>query len=166
MNVNGDGEMTPRIKLTAVPFAFRAGQADRLTISGGSITGDDVLQKAPGAVQSVSSADAGLRFNQTGAGGLIQLQGNGLDVFTVNKTGDVAAAGNLAILGGVATFGTATQSGSIVLSDGSSNTATLDVASLTANRTYTLPDASGEICLVTTCSGGGLSFIQGRNALP
>jgi len=25
MNVNGDGEMTPRFKLTAVPYAFRAG---------------------------------------------------------------------------------------------------------------------------------------------
>ncbi|HSX43874.1 MAG TPA: hypothetical protein VLE69_01065, partial [Candidatus Saccharimonadales bacterium] len=31
MNVNGDGEMSPRLKLTAVPMAFRANQADTLT---------------------------------------------------------------------------------------------------------------------------------------
>ena len=163
MNVNGDGEMTPRIKLTAVPYAFRAGQADSLTITGGTVTGDNLLQKAPGSVQSLSSADSGLRFNQTGAGGLIQLQGNGLDVFTVNKTGDISAAGNLAILSGVGTFGTATQAGSIVLSDGSANTGTLSTTNLTANRTYTLPDVSGTICLTTTC-GPGSSFTQNGSA--
>ena len=163
MNVNSDGEMTPRIKLTAVPYAFRAGQADTLTITGGSVTGDNLLQKAPGSVQSLSSANAGLRFNQTGAGGLIQLQGNGLDIFTVSKAGDVSTAGNLAILGGAGTFGSSSQAGSIVLNDGTTNTGTLSTASLTANRTYTLPDVSGTICLTSTC-GPGAGFVQNGNA--
>lgn len=163
MNVNGDGEMTPRIKLTGVPFAFRAGLADKISITGGSLLGDDILQKAPSSVQTVSSADSGLRFNQTGAGGLIQLQGNGLDVFTVSKAGDISGAGNLAVLGGLGTFGTSSVAGSVALSDGSSNTGTLSTAALGANRTYTLPDASGTICLVTTCSASGL-FAQNGNA--
>ena len=163
MNINSDGEMNPRIKLTGVPYAFRSGLADLLSITGGTISGDNLLQKAPASVQSVTSASAGLRFNQTGSGGLIQLQGNGLDVFTVSKAGDVSAAGNLAILGGLGTFGTSTQAGSIALSDGSSNTGTLSTAALSADRTYTLPNASGTICLVTTCSASGL-FAQNGNA--
>jgi fibronectin-binding autotransporter adhesin len=163
MNVNSDGEMNPRIKLTGVPFAFRAGLADKLSITGGTLLGDDILQKAPGSVQTVNSADNGLRFNQTGAGGLIQLQGNGLDVFTVSKAGDISAAGNLAILGGSGTFGTATQNGNIILSDGSSNTGTLSTVALGADRTYTLPDASGTVCLTTTCSAAGL-FAQNGNS--
>ncbi len=79
MNVNGDGEMTPRIKLTAVPYALRAGIATTATN----------LQKTVGGF-----------------------------------------------------------------------TGTLDFGTLTNNRTYTLPDASGTICLTTTCSGGGLAFMQ------
>lgn len=163
MNVNGDGEMNPRIKLTGVPFAFRAGLADKLSITGGTLLGDDILQKAPGSVQTVSSADSGLRLNQTGVGGLVQLQGNGLDVFTVSKLGDVSAAGNITILGGSGSFGSATQIGNIILSDGSSNTGTLNTAALGANRTYTLPDASGTICLTTTCNTSNL-FAQNGNS--
>jgi hypothetical protein len=101
MNVNSDGEMNPRIKLTGVPFAFRAGLADKLSITGGTLLGDDILQKAPGSVQSVNSANSGLRLNQTGTGGLMQLQGNGLDVFTVDKLGNTDLLGSLTIGSGL-----------------------------------------------------------------
>ena len=92
MNVNSDGEMTPRIKLTAVPYAFRAGQADGLTLGSGTISAANLAQLAPGSIQTLNSANSGLRLNQTGAGGLLQLQGNGSDVFTVAKTGDAVSA--------------------------------------------------------------------------
>lgn len=108
MNVNGDGEMTPRIKLTAVPYAFRAGQADSLSITGGTISGDGLLQIGPGSVQSLSSANAGLRINQTGSGGLVQLQGNGSDVFTIDKSGNINSSGSL-VLGGGLTLGNSTS---------------------------------------------------------
>ena len=39
MNVNGDGEMTPRFKLTAVPYAFRAGAL--VDAGGNAKTADD-----------------------------------------------------------------------------------------------------------------------------
>ncbi|MEK7602721.1 MAG: hypothetical protein AAB459_00560, partial [Patescibacteria group bacterium] len=115
MNIGGiggptwDGEMTPRIKLTAVPYAFRAGSVQGVA---GAFTADDLLQKAPVSVQSLSSANAGLRFNQTGAGGLIQLQGDGTDVFTVTKTGAAVLAGASLTIGGT------TQSGALILNDG------------------------------------------------
>lgn len=80
-----DNEMTPRFKLTAVPYAFRAGAIT--DASGNAYTGDDLAQLAPGNVQAVNSALAALRFNQTGSGSLLQLQGNGSDVFVVDKTG-------------------------------------------------------------------------------
>ncbi len=102
MNVNGDGEMSPRLKLTAVPYAFRAGQADSLTNGSGTLGASDILQKAPVTIQSFSSTLAGLRLNQTGSGGLIQLQGDGSDVFTVDKLG-AATLGSSITLGNTST---------------------------------------------------------------
>jgi len=80
-----DAEMTPRFKLTAVPYAFSAGAV--LDSAGNAYTGDDLVQLAPSTVQSYTAAIAALRLNQTGTGGLIQLQGDGSDVFVVDKTG-------------------------------------------------------------------------------
>jgi hypothetical protein len=153
-----DAEMTPRFKLTAVPYAFRAGA---LMNAGGTtaFTADDLIQKAPSSVQAINLALAAIRLNQTGAGGLLQLQGAGNDVFTVANTGDTVTAGNATIGGGTATVGTTTQSGSLVLSDGSGNTTTLQAASTAGNLTFTLPGATGANgdCL-TTNGAGVLSF--------
>ncbi|MDO8335635.1 MAG: hypothetical protein Q7T74_02520, partial [Candidatus Saccharibacteria bacterium] len=112
MNIGGvgaptwDGEMTPRFKLTAVPYAFRAGAL--VDASGNAKTADDLAQLAPGSVQTVNAAIAALRLNQTGAGSLLQLQGNGSDVFTVDKNGN-------AVLGAGITLGnsSATTAGTI-----------------------------------------------------
>lgn len=105
MNVNGDGEMTPRIKLTAVPYALRSGQADTLTLGSGTVSAANLLQSAPGSIQIVSSTNSGLRLNQTGSGGLIQLQGDGADVFTVDKSGNTALSGSLAVGDGISLGG-------------------------------------------------------------
>lgn len=90
MNVNGDGEMSPRMKITAVPLAFRAVQADNLTTSTGTVTGDDLAQVAPTAAQTKNSTNSLLRLNQTGSGGLLQLQANGIDILTVSNAGDLS----------------------------------------------------------------------------
>lgn len=168
MNVNGDGEMNPRLKLTAVPYAFRAGQADSLTNGGGTITANDLIQKTPVSLQEFNSLVAGIRLNQTGTGGLLQLQGDGADVFTVSKGGLVYAKGSIDIDGDSLDIGTALQKGSLILQNGDSKTGTLQAGSLSANRTYTLPDADGTICLTTTCSGGGggpvNAFVQDGNS--
>ena len=95
MNVNGDGEMSPRLKLTAVPYAFRAGQADTLTNGSGTISAGSLAQLAPSGTQTVNAALSALRLNQTGAGGLLQLQGNGSDVFTVDNSGATNISGSI-----------------------------------------------------------------------
>lgn len=164
MNVNVDGEMTPRIKMTAVPYAFRSAQANSLTNGSGTLTADNLAQLAPSSVQAVNTAIAALRINQTGTGLLAQLQGNGTDVFTIAKTGGITSAGNGTLQGGTLQLGTATQSGGLVIHDGSGNTGTIQTAALGSNRTYLLPDADGTLCLTTTCGGGGgSSFVQDGN---
>lgn len=118
MNVNGDGEMDPRLKLTAVPYAFRAAHADTLTITGGTITGDNLAQLAPSGLQDVNSAVAGLRINQIGSGGLLQLASGGTDKFTIDNTGTGTFAGSLTVSGSALNVGTVSQAGSLLLRDG------------------------------------------------
>jgi len=146
MNVEGDGEMTPRFKLTAVPYAFRAGAiTDSL---GNAYTGDDLIQKAPATIQALNSALAAIRLNQTGAGGLLELQTSGIDVFTVANSGDTTIAGGL-------TLGTATEAGSLTLEDGSGNGLTLQQGSQSGGLTFTLPANYGtaDQCLKTDGTG-------------
>ena len=120
MNVNGDGEMTPRFKLTAVPYAFRAGSLVNAT--GESKTADDFAQLAPTNMQAVNSALAALRINQTGGGRLLQLQGDGVDVFSVDKSGAATLRAGITVGNSTAsTGGTIRWTGSdLEVFDGSS----------------------------------------------
>lgn len=122
MNVEGDGEMTPRLKLTAVPYAFRAAQAAGITNGSGVLGADDILQKAPTSVQSLSSVLPGLRLNQTGSGGLLQLQGDGSDVLTVDKNGNLFIDG-MARIGTVSGLEQLTVAGAINLGNTSNSNA-------------------------------------------
>ncbi|MDB5186190.1 MAG: exported protein of unknown function [Candidatus Saccharibacteria bacterium] len=164
MNVNADGEMNPRLKLTAVPFAFRAGQADGITNGATKLTADELLQKAPLDLQALASSVAGLRFDQTGSGGLIQLRGDGNDAFTVSKAGGGYFRGSLDIDGSVLDVGAAATSGALVLHDSSGYSGTFQTTTLAGNRTYTFPDASGTVCLTTTCPGAANGFGQDGNS--
>lgn len=161
MNVNADGEMSPRLKLTAVPLAFRAIQADKLTNGSGSLTASDLAQLAPSSVQAVNTALAALRINQQGAGLLAQLQGSGSDVLTIANNGDVTSTGaasfdgNGTFKGGQLTVGTASQQGNLVLQDGGGHTLTLQSGTQSGNLTFTLPTSAGNNldCLKTNGSG-------------
>ncbi len=98
MNVNSDGEMGPsRMKMTAVPYSFRSGQADTLTNGTGTITAAGLLQLSPSTIQNTTSATPALQFNQLGAGALLKLQSSTTDKFTVSNAGDVTAAAGLTI---------------------------------------------------------------------
>ncbi|HTE58519.1 MAG TPA: hypothetical protein VK694_07275 [Verrucomicrobiae bacterium] len=83
---------------------------------------------------------------------------------------NVSTTGDITIQGGDATVGTTSQVGSLILNDGSSNTATITTGAFAGNRIYTLPDVGGnaDICLNTgNCagSGGGITGTGTNNTL-
>ena len=84
-------------------------------------------------------------------------------VTNTNITGTLAVSGNTSVTGGALTLGTTTQQGSLVISDGSSNTATLQVGNLSGNYVYSLPVVTGNdtFCLLTlaNCTGGGVTMV-------
>lgn len=85
-NIDWDGEMSPRIQLTAVPYAMSAGSLD------GKAAGDFV-QLGQG-VQTDASDETSIYINKTGSGDLIQLQHNAEDILTVDSTGDITFGAN------------------------------------------------------------------------
>lgn len=162
MNVAGDGEMNPRIRLTAVPFAFAASKATGLTSGSSVITADGFAQVAPAGLQSLNSTNSALRLNQTGAGGLLQLQGNGSDVLTVSKTGALVASGSLTGNGGLTITGGASISGGLTLNSSAiSGVTTLGLSgSITGATTNTINGLSinaGALSSVT-----GITFTSGN----
>jgi hypothetical protein len=83
IKVGADAEMTPRVRLTAAPYAFNADRLDGLDST-------SLFQIAPAAVQTDSSTNASMFLNKTGgSGNIVQLQKAGTDVFTIGNGGAV-----------------------------------------------------------------------------
>lgn len=162
MNVAGDGEMNPRIRLTAVPYAFAATKAGGLTSGSSVITADGFAQVAPAGLQSLNSTNSALRLNQTGTGGLLQFQGNGSDVLTVSKTGALTTSGLITGNGGLTVTGGASISGGLALNSSAiSGVTTLGLSgSITGATTNTINGLSinaGALSSVT-----GITFTSGN----
>ncbi len=81
VNIQWDGEMSPRIQLSAVPYAMSAGSL-------GGRTADQLVQLGQG-VQTDASDNSSVFINKTGSGNLMQLQRNGNDEFTIAGNGDL-----------------------------------------------------------------------------
>ncbi|MDQ3094212.1 MAG: hypothetical protein M3Q70_03500, partial [bacterium] len=155
-----DTEMSPRIKLTAVPYAFNTDRLDGIDSSG-------FAQLTPSSPQVVNSALSALSLNQNGSGALLKLQGDGADILTVSKTGEAYFKGAINIDGASLDIGTLSVLGALVLNDGTNNTGTIQTAALGQNTVYTLPDPGGvsaSICLSSgNCAGAG-DIRNGGNA--
>lgn len=113
MNIGGtgtpgwDGEMTPRLKLTAVPYAFRAGQlantngANQSTLGWATQTASNsiLLPNEAGTLCIQNSSNCGFLTSSTGDSNYVKLQGS---------TPGTSQTGNLNI-SGTGIFGTALQ---------------------------------------------------------
>ncbi|HXR49924.1 MAG TPA: hypothetical protein VN778_02765, partial [Verrucomicrobiae bacterium] len=189
MNIGGtggsaswDGEMSPRLQLTSVPYAFQAKSASQLQVSSGgnvgtlsfttpTTTDNILLPDASGTVCLDNSASCGFA-SSSGSNAYIQnntvLQGNAN--FDIQSSATGSATGVIEALTGqtadllqfrdssanpISGFN---SSGQLYYQSGSF-TGTLAQNSLGQNTVYHLPDPGGSsatICLSTgNCAGSG-----------
>ncbi len=126
-----------------------------------SAPGGTAVQLAPTSAQLDTFAEDSIFIDDSGGGNLLHLQSGSSDQFVVANNGDTTvsgaftATGNNTIQGGLQTIGTTSQAGSVVLHDGSGQTATIQTTNLSGSRTFTLPDTSGTFCTdAGNCIGG------------
>ncbi len=172
MNVGGttqtatptwDGEMNPRLKLTAVPYAFNAKTASELTKSNGGFLSTLSIQAPTGGNQIFQIPDQGAGGTYTlltGAaanGSYIQNQ-NGTDQSANFRIDGSGRAGSFSANTTV-TVGSASTQGTMVLHAGNGFTTTLLAGASAANRTITFPVGAGSNgdCVLTD-GAGQLSF--------
>jgi len=147
-----DAEMTPRFKLTAVPYALRAGAL--VDASGNAKTADQFAQISPAAIQAANSAVAALRLSQAGAGGFVQFQNGGSDVFAISNTGGTTIAGS------VLAQNTTNSANAFDVKDSSANSY-IHVDTLGGSATFGANSGTTS----TTLQGGtgGVSILSGTN---
>ncbi len=140
-----------------------------LTISGGTggsgtgtLGGNLVLQGGAAGGTNANGGDLVLNAGAktgTGIDGVIALGTTNTSAINLNQ--------NTAVLASSLTVGTAAVAGNVVISDGSSNTATITVGNLTGNFTYSLPvtTANDTICLQTfaNCTSTGVTTVGTYN---
>lgn len=84
IKVGADAEMTPRILLTAAPYAFNADRLDGLDSTG-------LVQLAQGLQTDASTTNPSIAINKTGGtASILQLQRAGSDVLNINNSGAFA----------------------------------------------------------------------------
>lgn len=105
MNIGGtgspawDGEMTPRLKLTAVPYAFQAKQAEKLTKLDGANTGIlDFLALTANRTINLPDADGTLCIQ--GSEDCVDVVTTGTTATTASNSGLEISADGLRLLGG------------------------------------------------------------------
>jgi hypothetical protein len=154
----GDGEMTPFIRLTAVPQALNS-------LAVGGLSAAQLVQLTPGSAQN---GNVSLLSGNSVAAGTIQ--SNTIDAFssgaltigstnatsiTIAKNTTVSTGVGLTVQGGNAlTLGSTTAAGGIVYQDGTVNNRTITVSSPALTNSYTLAyptsGATGSTCLQST----------------
>jgi hypothetical protein len=150
-----DGEMTPRFKLTAVPYAFSAGQLQKTS---GSFT-STVNLTTPTANRTILFPDAGgTAILQTST-----FTTNGVIYANANSTAVSTAAGTtgqclVATTGSAPTFGSCAGTGSgstLQAAYGNGNTITTTDA---RNLSFTLANTTTDSNLVVTTATGSTGF--------
>jgi len=165
------GTATVSSTINSSTGALQTNGTNRIDNSGNAVNIGNVTLS--GAISGGTTITGSGNINTTG--GAIQTNGtsridNGGNLINI---ADITATGTATIQGGSVTIGASAQAGSITLSDGSSNTGTLQVAALGQDTVYTLPDpgaGTATICLTTgNCAGSGGGVTTGggtTNRLP
>ncbi|MFZ1249149.1 MAG: hypothetical protein WAQ24_02410, partial [Candidatus Saccharimonadales bacterium] len=176
MNIGGttttatwDGEMNPRLKLTAVPYAMNAKTASSLVTTSGALSSSLSIQAPTGGNQIFQIPDqgaAGTYTLLTGAaanGSFIQNQTSSDQSASFRIDGSGRA--NTFTANSTVTVGSATTQGQMALHAGNSFTTTIKAGLSAANLSFILPSGAGSNgnCLLTdgagqtswgSCSGG------------
>jgi hypothetical protein len=135
------------------------GATTTITSTGGS---NNIVLNAAGTIELQDSTNVTGNVDVSGT-----LTVGTANAFVVATDGTITSLGNGNLQGGSMTLGTSAQKGTLLLSDGSANTGTLQTAALGQNTVYTLPDpggASAAFCLTTgNCAGvaGGVTTAGG-----
>ncbi len=120
-----DGEMTPRVQLSAVPYAMNSKAV-------GGKSANQLVQLGQG-MQTYTGSNPGIAFNKVGSGDLLHLQSSGVNAFTLSESGSitlgsathqsitVAAAGDNPGRNLTLTAGTGTNGGILSLQGGSAS---------------------------------------------
>ncbi|HEX8763223.1 MAG TPA: hypothetical protein VF733_05740, partial [Candidatus Saccharimonadales bacterium] len=141
--------------------ALTVGATGQTALFRGSITtissngaGNDIILSSADTIELQGTTN--VTGNADISGTLAVGTGN---AFQVAASGDISTSGIAVISGASVAIGGSSQSGSLILNDGSSNTGTLSVAPLGQDTVYTLPDpgvGSVSICLTSgNCAGTG-----------
>ncbi len=170
MNIGGsggaaswDGEMSPRLKLTAVPYAFRAGQLAKLTGANTSTldfatqtTANSILLPNAGGTLAIATGGS---FTNNGV-----LYGNGTTSIQATGAGTTGQC-LVATTGSAPTFGSCAGTGSgATLQAAYDNSSPASILLATAkDLTVTSPDVATDPSVVinlqcTTCSASGGRF--------
>lgn len=147
-NNDADGEMTPRIRFTASPYAFNADMLDGLDSSA-------LVQLSPGSPQS---GNINITGNGT-FGGTLAVAGNAS--FNANVTIGDASTDRLTIVSHI-------LGGSPLVFQGATDNGfetTITVTDPTADRTITLPNQSGTVILDTILTTEGDIYYRNSSAV-
>ena len=143
-------------------FQFPSTGAASQTICTTGITcvagGGQAILLAPGSAQTDTSVDVSIFVNDTGGGNLLQLQTAGADKFVVANNGDTSINAILKVntITPTASFTVGSSAQTITVQGDASSTfnatgggftSSLGFTSPTANRTITIPNASGTVAV-------------------
>ncbi|HWT40150.1 MAG TPA: hypothetical protein VN081_02660 [Dongiaceae bacterium] len=112
-----DGEMLPMKQIASTPYAMNAGTV-------GGKTTSQLLQLAQGVQADASTNTSSIFVNKTGTGNLVQLQNTGVDIFTINSSGNITLGNASSQSISVATAGASTDGQQLSVTAGAGGSGT------------------------------------------